>query len=306
MSLSHRLQGVSVFVQAAESASFAGAADRLGLTRSAVAKSVARLEDRLQVRLFNRTTRRLRLSDEGEIFYQSCVRALAELEEGEAVLTSRQREPSGRLRVDLPVSFGRRWVVPILLELATRYPDLVFDISFSDRRIDLIEDGVDLAVRTGEPGDQAGLVARRLATQRSVICASPDYLEAHGRPGSLNDLEKHECIAYGGAVRAAPWSFVGKDGKLILRAVGRRLYFHHCEAVLDAALAGRGLAQLSTWLAADHLKTGALQAVLTAFSGEDFPINALWPQTRHLPPKVRVVVDELARRFLPVAPWDES
>src|SRR5882672_3846135 len=174
------LQGVLGFVQAVEAGSFTRAAERLRITKSAVGKAVAQLEYRLGVRLLNRTTRSLSLTSEGEAYYEACVRALAEIDAAQALLASRRQVPSGRLRVDLPLSFGRRCVAPVLFALAGRYPGLTLELSFNDRRIDLIQEGVDLAIRMGELDDSPGLAARRLYAQRSVLCASPAYLARRG------------------------------------------------------------------------------------------------------------------------------
>ncbi len=299
-------KGVTAFVQAAEAGGFTLAAKRLGLSKSGIAKSVSRLEDKLGVRLFNRTTRSFGLTDEGRAFYESCVRALTELENAETALTSRRGNPTGRLRVDLPVVFGRRWVVPALLDIGARYPELRLEISLTDRRIDPIEEGIDLVVRIGQLDDSAVLVARRLGVQTSVVCASPSYIVANGRPSTIDDLDRHSCIAFGQGGRILPWTFVGPDGRSIEKNVAGRFSSNHSDVILDAALAGQGLALLSTWLIADDLRAGRLVALLPEFATRGFQIHALWPRTRHLTPKVRVVVDELVARFLPRAPWDPA
>jgi len=171
--MTDRLSGVAVFVQAAEAGSFALAASRLGLSRSAVGKSASRLEGRLGVRLFHRTTRSQRLTGDGQVLYESCVRALTEIEAAETALDTGRREPSGRLRVSATVLFGRRCVAPILLALARRHPRLEVELSFNDRPVDLVEEGFDLAVRNGALPDNAGLMARRLVGQRMTVCAAP-------------------------------------------------------------------------------------------------------------------------------------
>lgn len=298
------LTGITSFVQAAEAGGFTPAAERFGVSKSGIAKSVSRLEDRLGIRLFNRTTRRFSLTAEGEAFYESCVRALAELENAAAALTTSRGQPRGRLRVDLPVVFGRRWVVPVLLDIGTRYPDLSMEISLTDRRVDPIEEGIDLVIRIGELDDSAALIARQLGIQQSIICGNPDYLAAHGRPVSLDDLERHDCITFGRGGRALPWVFLGLKGEPIIKTVAGHFSFNHSEAILDASLAGRGLALLSTWLIADHLRAGRLVRVLPAARTQGFPIHALWPQTRHMSPKVRVVVDEMVSSFHPEPPWN--
>jgi DNA-binding transcriptional LysR family regulator len=300
------LKGITAFVQAADAGSFTLAATRLGLSKSGVAKSVSRLEDRFGIRLFTRTTRSFSLTPEGQAFYEGCVRALAELESAEAALTSHGVRPSGRLRVDLPVVFGRRWVVPALLDIGARYPDLDLEISLTDRIVDPIEEGIDLVVRIGDLRDSAVLVTRRLGVQTSAVCASPSYLAVHGQPESLDDLDRHTSITFGRGGRIIPWTFIGESGSVITKVVRGRLSFNHSDAILDAVLAGNGLALLSTWLIADHLRTGQLVSLLPEIATQGFSIHALWPQTRQVAPKVRVVVDELVNRFLPRPPWDSA
>ena len=186
--MSERLQGIDAFVQAVEAGSFAQAAERMRLTRSAVGKSIARLERRLGVRLFHRTTRRQSLTEDGQAYYERCKRALAELEDAEAALDNGRREPSGRLRVSVPVLFGRHCVAPVLTRLARQYPRLEVEIAFSDRVVDLLEEGFDLAVRVGDLRDSSTLAARRLGTQHLAICAAPSYLDAHGWPRTIEEL----------------------------------------------------------------------------------------------------------------------
>lgn len=297
------LHGISAFISAMEAGGFTAAAERLGVSKSGIAKSVARLEARLGVRLFNRTTRRFVPTAEGRSFYEDCVRILADLENVEAELTARRLEPRGRLRVDLPVAFGRRWVLPALIDIGARYPELGLDVSFTDRRIDPVEEGVDLVVRIGDLDDSTTLITRRLGVQQSLVCASPAYLADRQRLTSLDQLNDHSCIVYGRAGQLLPWWFLDEKGSPAAVAVTGRFAFNNSDAICDAALAGLGLALLSTWLIADHLRDGRLVPVLLGIRTRGFPIYALWPQTRHTSPRVRVVVDELADRFLPQPPW---
>lgn len=295
--MGERLSGIFAFVQAAEAGSFARAAERMGLSRSAVGKSIARLEERLGVRLFHRTTRSQSLTDEGQAFYERCVRALAELEAAKTALDSGRRAPSGRLRLSVPILFGRRCVAPILIEVARRHSGLELDVSFTDRPVDLIEDGLDLVVRTGTLADRAGLTARWLGTQAMVICASPAYLAEHGRPFTLDDLARRDSLAYGSGGRVTPWRFLDIDGRVREAQIASRIRFDDLEAIANAATAGAGLAWLPYWLVADRIRAGNLTQVLEGEAGVGYDVYAVWPQTRHLPLKVRVVVDELAARI---------
>lgn len=300
------LKGITAFVQAADAGGFTLAAERLGLSKSGIAKSVARLEERLGVRLFNRTTRRFALTAEGQSFYATCVRVLAELENAEAALNEQRLWPRGRLRVDLPVVFGRRWVVPILLDIGGRYPELSLEVSLTDRRIDPIEEGIDLVIRIGDLDDSTTLVARGLGLQKSVVCASAAYLGSHGCPASLDELDDYSCIVFGRGGQTLPWWFVDGKGAPFAKSVNGQFAFNHSDAICDAVLAGRGIALLSTWLIDEHLRAGRLIPILPEIETRGFPIHALWPHARHMAPKVRVVVDELVNRFLPEPPWDMS
>lgn len=232
------LGGITAFVATAQQGSFTAAAEKLGLTKSAIGKSVSRLEDRLGLKLFQRSTRRLSLTPDGERFLASCQSAIDILEQAEAELTSHTCQPSGRLRVDLPAAFGRQRILPILLDITRRYPELALTVTFSERFVDLIDEGIDLVVRIGELSDSSGLVARRLTTQKLVICASPDYLFNHGEPVSIDDLNHHQCVV--GFRRNQPVSWLLKEGDgQISRFVPPPPHeFADGDAMLAATLAG--------------------------------------------------------------------
>jgi DNA-binding transcriptional LysR family regulator len=288
-----RLDGIVVFVQAVETGSFALAAERMQLTRSAVGKTVARLEERLGVRLFHRTTRRQSLTEDGQAYYERCVRVLAELDAAEAALDMGRREPSGRLRVSVPVLFGRHCVAPVLLELARKHPGLSVDVSFSDRVVDLIEEGFDLAVRIGALPDTGSLAARRLGSQRMAICAAPAYLAKHGHPKNVDDLSSHIGIVYGRAGQTVPWPVRDGTGRIREPRIDSRLRFDDLQAIADAAVAGAGLAWLPCWMLAPHVRAGELVLVMDSQRVLATDIHAVWPQTRHLSSKSRVAIDAL-------------
>ncbi|OIR03309.1 HTH-type transcriptional regulator DmlR [mine drainage metagenome] len=292
--MSDRLKGISAFVEAVEAGSFALAAERMRLTRSAVGKSIARLEQRLGVRLFQRTTRSQSLTEDGHAYYERCVRALAELDAGALALDSGKSEPVGRLRVSVPVLFGRHCVAPVLLALGSQYPKLVIEISFNDHVVDMVEEGYDLAVRIGKLPDSSTLVARRLGTQRMVICASPSYLSQHGIPTSIEDLSKHVGIAYGRSGRITPWVVKESAGQELNPQVDIRLMFDDLQAITDAAVAGLGLAWLPCWLMAKHARAGELEMVLNCDNVLPAEIYAVWPQSHYLPTKTRTAIDALA------------
>jgi DNA-binding transcriptional LysR family regulator len=200
-----RLTSMSVFAKVAEAGSFAAAADKLGLSAPMVGKHVRFLEDRLGTRLINRTTRRQTLTDFGRAYYDRCKHLLAEAEATDALAGDLLGEPLGPLRVTMPVLFGRRCVAPILLKMAGQYPKLELNLSFSDRPADLMEDGFDLAIRNGSPGEGTGLVFRRIVRQRMTVCASPNYLLAHGTPRSIPDLEQYQAVIYSRSGRSRAW-----------------------------------------------------------------------------------------------------
>ena len=299
-----RLQGITVFVQVVDAGSFTAAATRIGLSKSAVGKSVATLEERLGVRLLDRTTRRLALTAEGADFYQSCLRMLAELDEAESRAASRRREVSGTLRVSLPVTFGRRWVMPVLCNLARQHPKFTLDVTFADRAVDLLEENIDLAVRLGDPGNSSSLSARYLGSQRIVTCGAPAYFAEHGAPVSIDDLASHDCITFGQGGYVLPWKLPGSEVRSVDVKIKGRHTISDGDALRSAVLDGLGLGQFPTWLVADALSSDTLQTVLAPQGVEGSPIHPLWPATRDLAPKIRATVDELIRVFTPVAPWD--
>jgi DNA-binding transcriptional LysR family regulator len=290
------MTGIAAFVQAVEAGSFAEAAARLRLTRSAVGKSIAKLENRLGVRLFHRTTRQLNLTEDGQAYYERCVRALAELDAGTAALNSGKSDPRGRLRVSAPTLFGRYCVAPVLLELTHRHPELSVDMSFSDRVVDLVEEGFDLAVRVGTLPDSASLAARRLGAQRMGICAAPSYLAQRGHPTDLDDLHTHRTIAYSRGGRVVPWRLRDKDQARELR-VDSRVCFDDLQVIADAAVAGAGLAWLPCWLVGRHVSAGELTLVMDSERVLAADIHAVWPKARYLPAKIRVAVDALAAKI---------
>ena len=297
------LQGLLPFTHAVETGSFTRAAARLGVTASAVGKAIALMEARLGMRLLNRTTRSLGLTPEGEAYYRACVEALTVLGAAEAEIAAHLETPSGRLRIDLPLAFGRRCVAPILFEIAERFPDLTLDVSFTDRRVDLVSEGIDLAVRLGELDDRVGLVARRLCVEQAAVCAAPAYLDRHGRPQTIDDLERHALIVYGRDGFFSPWFIPDAAGRSRKYAPRGRIVLDHAEPMLDAALAGCGVTYLPTWLMANGLASGRLERLLSPDLVETATIHAIWPATRTLAPKIRIVVDELVRRFSPPS-WE--
>lgn len=300
MATNDRLTGIDTFVQAVDAGSFALAAERLGLTRSAVGKTVARLERRLGTRLFQRTTRQQSLTEDGQAYYERCMRALAELDAAAAAFDSGRREPVGRLRVGVPLLFGRHCVAPVLAALANKYPKLQVEISFSDRVVDLVEEGFDLAVRIGPLRDSATLAARRLGSQAMGICAAPEYLAQRGTPRTLAEFEGHTAIVYGLNGSSAQWRIRGEGGSLHEPVIESRLRLDDVQAIADAAVAGYGLAWLPCWLMARYLASGELVLVTSSRSTVAAEVHAVWPQSRYLPTRTRVAIDALVEKVAAV------
>lgn len=286
--------GIRAFVQTVECGSFSAAARQLGQSPSSVGKAIARLEQRLDVRLFQRTTRRLALTDEGAAYHDSCLRALRELDRAQASLAERRNVPSGCLRIALPVLLGRQWIAPLLLQWASEYPALEIEAVFANQPVDFADDGFDLAVRIGALDDSPSLVARPIGSQRLVACAAPHYLQRHPPPATLAQLADHACVGVLRDGRVEPWRF--NSGPASIRA---RLRLSDREAVAAAAKAGLGIAQLPHWLVAEPLATGELLPVLAGFEPPSLPIHVVWPASRALTARVRMVVDALVGAALP-------
>jgi DNA-binding transcriptional LysR family regulator len=289
-----RLTSMAVFVKAVDLGSFAAAADALDLSAPMVGKHVRFLEDRIGVRLLNRTTRRQSLTEFGRAYYERCRVVLAEADAADGLASDQFGEPRGRLRVTMPVLFGRRCVAPILLELARQHPRLELALSFSDHVTNLAEDGYDLAIRTGTIEDRAGVVARRVARQRMIVCAAPSYLEAHGRPERIEDLGRHQTVVYNRSGPVRPWLFPRDDGLPAEFMPATRLRLDDLDAIADAAAAGLGLAWLPCWLVRERVQAGALTVLMPDESSLYYDCYALWLQTPYLGLKLRSAIDALA------------
>ncbi|MYM63844.1 LysR family transcriptional regulator [Pseudomaricurvus sp. HS19] len=285
--------GVTEFVETVRTGSFTAAGQRLGLTGSAVGKSVTRLEARLGTKLLHRTTRRLSLTPEGQTYFDGWVSIMGEVQGLEDAVVMGSGQIAGRLHLQLPAAFGRRHVMPILLQLTREHPRLDLSVNFTEHRVNLIEEGIDLAVRIGELANEADLVAKRLGRQRLVICASPDYLATHGVPVSPAELMQHDCLIGSRAAGLASWPLRGGKGETLAQLIHVRHEFSDGDVMVSAALAGAGLSQLPTWLIHEHLATGALVPVLEEYVGVEMPIHAVWPRSRYLKPGQRVLIDAL-------------
>lgn len=296
-------RSINAFVHAAELSSYAAAARVLGISPSAIAKSVARLEDDLGVRLFHRTTRSIGLTKEGHVFYERCKFILDEVRNTKALIAETRASPRGKLHVSVPQIFGHSLLMPLLPKFLAQFPDVQLDIDFEDRVVDLIAEDIDVAVRSGELADSR-LVSRKLGEQYFVVCANPAYINAHGLPDTPTDLLNYHCIhfKYPSSGRIAAWSFVKPYENLHLP---RNLIFNNTHAGLRAAVDGLGVAHLPVYVAEEAFQQGLLLPLLTDFMLPLGAMTLIWPSNRHLSPKVRAfsdfMISELAagRYFLP-------
>jgi DNA-binding transcriptional LysR family regulator len=263
---------------------------------------LAALEARLGVRLVNRTTRRLALTDEGANYHEACVRILGEVEDADAAAAAQLVEPQGILKVALPASFGHKHIAPLIPPFAARYPKIQLALSLSDRTVNMIEEGYDLAIRIGELEDSS-LAARKLAPNRRVVCASPDYLKRHPAPRTPADLQQHNCLTTNDL--HMNWEYRGPDGKRGAVRVTGHYACDNWEVLREWAMAGLGVALKSTWDVRRQLGDGALVPLLPGYEfGTDVAIYAMYPHRRHLPAKTRVFIDYLAESFGPEPYWD--
>ncbi len=282
-------QGINEFVAVAETQSFTGAARRLGISTAQVSRQVSALERRLGSKLLYRTTRKVSVTEPGQLFYRHCRQVLDGLAEAEQALTSLQQVPRGKLRLTAPIVYGEKTIAPLVTDFMVRYPELEVEIQLSNRQLDLVAEGFDLAIRLGRLGDSS-MMARRLASRTFHVCASPDYLARHGEPHSLSELNRHQCLR--GTLDH--WRFQ-EGGKFREVPVAGRLACNSGWALVDAARKGLGLVQLPEYYVQEHLASGALVSLLLPYQVADDGVWALYPHNRHLSPKVRLLLDHLSQ-----------
>ncbi len=289
-----RIQAMSVFVRVVDCAGFTRAAEVLRMPKATVTTLVQQLEAHLGVKLLNRTTRRVSVTADGAAYYERCVRILAEIEETETGLRRTNRAISGRLRIDVPTTFGRRVLMPALPDFVRQYPDVRLEVGCGDRPVDLIEEGVDCVVRGGDPGDES-LVARRVGQLDFMCCATTAYLAEHGEPQHPRELAQHRCVNYFSSKtgRMYPWDFTRGDERIELMLDGP-VAANDGEAYMAAGLAGLGVFQAIAHDVRDALRSGAVRRILTEWQTAPLPIYVMYPQNRHLSAKVRVFVDWVA------------
>lgn len=286
------VSGMTVFARVVEANGFTAAARDLGLSKAAVSKHVARLEDRLGVRLLNRSTRRLGLTEAGRDYYERARRILAEVEEAELSAASRQAHPRGQLRVNAPVTFGQSHLAPLLPAFMHRYPQVQVDMVLNDRFVDLIEEGFDMAVRVAEL-PSSSLIARRLCGAPHVVAAAPSYLAARGRPKHPRDLTRHDCLLYSYLASGDEWRFI-EEGRTFGVRVAGPLRANNGDVLRHAAVAGLGIVYAPDFVIADALASGSLAPLLEEWRMPDVGVHAVYPPGRPLGAKLRVFVDFLS------------
>jgi DNA-binding transcriptional LysR family regulator len=291
-----RFLALTVFAKVVEQGSFARAAERLELSASAVSRHVADLEAHLEARLLNRTTRRLSLTESGTAFYARCVQLLADLEEAEETVTAAAVVPRGTLKLTCSITFGIRHLAPAIAAFAAQHPQLRFDVELSDRAVDIVDEGFDLAIRIGEIGSQS-LIGRRIGTSQLMCCAAPAYLREHGTPMAPADLVHHTCLSYEYAPSRNVWRFRDQDGRDHDIRITGTVHANNGEMLSALATAGIGICHEPDFIVAPELRTGALVPLMRDYSVPSIPIHVVYPSRRHLSAKVRAFVDFLFARF---------
>jgi len=291
-----RLAALEAFARVAETGSFSAAARALNLSKSLISRQVSALEAELGARLISRTTRSLTLTEAGRGYYEQVTRILAQMEEADLSVSQLQATPRGKLRVNAPMSFSLLRLAPALPDFLALYPEIDVDLVMNDRRVDLMEEGFDLAIRIGRLTDSS-LVARKLSPVQRLIVASPAYLAERGTPEVPADLRRHDCLCYSNADTIDEWRFCEADGRPVTIEVKGRVRANNGDLLRIAALRGLGFVDLPNFLVAGDIESGALVPVLQDYVKQDGGVYAVYPHARYLPPKIRVFIDFLAERW---------
>ncbi|MGC8604225.1 MAG: LysR family transcriptional regulator [Desulfomonilaceae bacterium] len=301
--LVENISDLVIFIHAAKAGSFSAAGRDLGFSAAVVSKRLQRLEDQLSVRLFNRSTRKIGLTDEGAAFFDYCVRVLADLEEAESLITKGSQQVKGLLRVTAPAAFGRLHIAPLVPILLSRHPSLELYLHLSDDVVDIIEDRYDVAVRIGEMKDSR-LIARNLCVDNRLVVATESYIKKFGEPKTPEDLLKHNALLFCSSGKPGPWRFYDKLGKLYTVNVSGNFETNNCDALREAILADIGIALRPTWDIWRDVKSGRMVPLLPEYKPNSFYIKAVYQSRQHLPQKVRVLLDLLIANFGDVPYWD--
>lgn len=292
-----KLQAMEIFVQVVDAGGFTRAADIMQLPKATVSTLIRNLEAALSIKLLNRTTRQVSVTADGAAYYERCLRILADVRDTEESLSRTRASPSGRLRVDVPTGLGRHLIIPALPQFFERYPDIALEIGCGDRLVDLIEEGVDCAVRGGNLPDSA-LIARRVGALHLQTCAAPAYLARHGRPVHPNDLLQHRCVNYFSAKtgKIFDWDFARQSERIRIRVPGQ-VAINDSDAYLEASVSGLGIAQSASFLLNPLVQSGQLELLLEDWCSDPIALHVIYPQNRHLSAKVRVFVEWIAELF---------
>jgi DNA-binding transcriptional LysR family regulator len=299
----NRFENMDTFIRVVEAGSISGAADRLDVAKSAVSRRLKELEGHLGVELFHRTTRKMNLTDTGSAFYQQSVRILDDVLETELATSKAHGTLKGSLKVALPTSFGLMHLGPAINEFLKAHPKIEFDLDFNDREVDLMQEGFDLAIRIARLPDSS-LIARRLASMQTVMCASPAYLERMGTPQSPDELIDHRCLVYNLIRDFEYWQLVDAQNKLYKVKIHSFLKASNGEFLRDAAVAGLGITLMPAFIVYKEMERGVLVSLLTEYKRPQIDAYAIYPQTRHLSQRVRAFVNFLVKRFEGTPYWD--
>jgi len=290
------MHSMAVFRRVVEAKSFSAVARETNMSQSTVSKHIASLEERLDTKLLNRSTRSLKLTEAGKEYYQHCIRILNDFQEAEASVGKGKIDPTGTLRISTSAAFGRTYILPYLDEFLSTYPDIKIDLIFGDKYTDLVKEGIDLAIRIG-PLEDSSLIAKKIGSSPRVVVASPEYLVNHGRPKKPADLVKHDCLFY--SLQKSPdlWYFNStQEGDESIRVNGR-IKASSPDAVCDATLEGLGISILGEWYVRKHLKSGRLIKILPDFKPTAFDIHAVYPERRFVPQKVKRMIQFIADKI---------
>lgn len=289
------LVSMSVFRRVAETGNFSAVAREMELSQPTVSKHIAALEKHLNVKLLNRSTRQLNLTDVGKLYYDSCVHIIDEMQETESTIRNQQSCPTGTLRINTPVTFGEIAIAPHLWQFLTEYPELNIDLIMDDNYIDLVKEGVDMAIRVG-PMNDSSLIARKIGNSPRVTVASQMYLDLYGEPDNLQDLKEHKCIIYTLLTTLNEWHFTGPQGKESIKVNGR-FRVNNPRVMRQAVLEGHGIAVTPIWLVDDYIKTGQVKVILDKYVPTTLDIHAVYPERRFVSAKVRFFIDYIRTKL---------
>jgi len=298
-----RLQSMKVFAKVVDSGGFAAAAASMGLANSVVTRHVADLEHHLGARLLNRTTRRISLTEAGTLYIERCHQILAEIEEADQAVSQTSGTLRGTLKISAPVSFGVRYMAPVVSQFMRKNPEVVLDFTFDDRVVDLTEEGIDLAIRIARI-PSSSLIARKISTTRIVLCASPRYLEQYGTPQVLEDLSQHRCLQYNQWSTRNEWRLIGPDGREEMVRIKSSLYSNNGETLRVAAVDGGGIVMMPSFIGGADLCAGRLVPILPQYAAPELGIYVVYSSRRYVSAKLRAFIDMLAQSFTMSPEWD--